>query len=134
MKIMTKSTEIISEDFLKQGHIWVAPVWSYTDNKFKPRPVVIVGNDEANDQLDVLINFVTKTPGRNKYDVEIKYWREAGLNCPSWVRTSKPLTIQKSSLRTEIVERNGVQQPRGYIGKLHDEDLANVIEMCKNIY
>lgn len=131
---MTKSTQITSDDFLKQGHVWVAPVWSYEDQAYKPRPVVIVGNDQANDKIDVVINFITKTKGRNDYDVELIYWREAGLHQSSWVRTSKPLTIRKSDLRTQIIERNGKVQPKGYIGKLHDIDFANVIEQCKLVF
>lgn len=131
---MTKSTEITSEDFFKQGHVWVAPVWSIMDQANKPRPVVIVGNDKANDQLDIVINFVTKTAGRGDYDVKLEHWKAAGLKVESWVRTSKPLTIQKSQLRTEMITRNGVKQPKGYIGKLNDTDLANIIEKCKSIF
>lgn len=130
---MTKSTETISELF-KQGQLWVAPIWDHTLNKFRPRPVVIVGNDKANDTLDIVINFITKTPGRTEYDVELIHWEEAGLDMPSWVRTSKPLTIEKSKLRTDIVERNGVKKPRGYIGELHEVDLANVLEQCRLVF
>lgn len=131
---MTKSTQITSDDFLKQGHVWIAPVWSYTDRKYKARPVVIVGNDESNDRLDVVLNFITSQGSRSDFDVELEYWEAAGLDDPSWVRTSKPLTIMKKQLRTEMIERDGVRQPKGYIGKLEDTDIANVLEMCRRVY
>lgn len=130
---MTKSTKTIS-DLFKQGHVWIAPVWSYTDNKFTPRPVVIVGNDDANDRVGMIINFITKQGARDDFDVEIKHWQQAGLHTPSWARTAKPLTILKSDVKQDIVTRDGIQKPRGYIGQLHEEDLANILERCKMIF
>jgi len=112
----------------------VAPIWSHTDNRFVPRPVVIVGNDKANDKLGMIINFVTKQGARDEFDVELKYWQEAGLKSPSWVRTAKPLTILKSDVKQDVVTKDGVQKPRGYIGKLNDIDLANILEQCKMIF
>ncbi|MGM0837252.1 MAG: type II toxin-antitoxin system PemK/MazF family toxin [Bacillota bacterium] len=131
---MMKNMQITSDDFLGQGQVWIAPVWSYRDKKFKPRPVVIVGNESANDKLDVVLNFITSQVARGDYDVELTFRGEAGLDVPSWVRTAKPFTIQKSQLRTQMIERHGVQQPKGYIGRLNDIDLANVIEMCRLVY
>lgn len=131
---MTKSTQITSEDLLKQGHLWVAPIWSHTDNKFVPRPVVIVGNEKANDKIGLIINFVTKQGARDEFDVKLEHWQVAGLKVESWVRTAKPLTILKSELRQEMVVRDGVEQPKGYIGQLHPDDLANVLEMCRHIF
>lgn len=128
---MTKSTQTTSDDLLKQGHLWVAPVWSHTDNKYVPRPVVIVGNEKSNDKIGVIINFVTKQGARDEFDVELKHWKSAGLKVESWVRTAKPLTILKSDLKQDIVEKNGITKPRGYIGQLHEEDLVNVLEMCR---
>jgi mRNA interferase MazF len=130
---MTTSTKILSEDVMKQGHLWVAPV-AVTDGPKKPRPIVVVGRDDANDTLDIVINFITKHTDRSDYDVELKYWKEAGLNQPSWVRTAKPLTIEKSKLNTTMVMKNGVLRPKGYIGELHETDLANVLEMCRAVY
>jgi mRNA-degrading endonuclease toxin of MazEF toxin-antitoxin module len=131
---MTKSIKITSDDTLKQGHLWVAPIWSYTDKKFVPRPVVIVGNDKANDKIGLIINFITKQGARDEFDVELKHWHSAGLKVKSWVRTSKPLTILKTDLRQDLIMKNGVEQPKGYIGELHEEDLANVLEMCRHIF
>lgn len=131
---MTTSMRTSSEDFFEQGDVWVAPVWAVKDNRFKPRPVVIVGNDKVNDAVDVVANFITTQGSRGDYDVEIIHWQKAGLNDPSWARTSKPITVAKSQLRTEMITRDGVQKPRGYIGKLDDIDLANILEMCKAVF
>jgi mRNA interferase MazF len=125
---MTKNTGILFDSgfdleiLLKQGHLWVAPIWNHVAAKFTPRPIVIVGNEDANDKIGLIINFVTKQDPRDKFDVPIEFWEVAGLNCPSWVRTAKPTTIE------------GVIRPRGYIGKLHDHDLEKIIAMCKNIF
>lgn len=81
---MTKSTRITSDDLVKQGHVWIAPVWSHTDRRFKPRPVLIVGNDSANDKLDLVLNFVTSQGVRNDFDAELEYWAEASLDEESW--------------------------------------------------
>lgn len=131
---MTKSTKTTSDDFLKQGHLWAAPIWSHTENKFVGRPVVIVGNDKANDKIGMIINFITKQGARDDFDVKLVYWQEAGLKVQSWVRTAKPLTLLKSDLKKEMIVKNGVRQPKGYIGELHPEDLANVLEMCRHIF
>lgn len=137
---MTRSTKITfdegyePENLLKQGHVWVAPVWSHTEGKNVPRPIVITGNDSANDKIGMIINFVTRTDARDEFDVEIVHWRQAGLNEPSFVRTAKPTTILKSDLKQTPVNRDGVIRPKGYIGKLHQDDLAKVLASCKNIF
>lgn len=52
--------------------------------KWKRRPVVIVSNDNVVVELDHLIATVTSQHTRNKFDVAIEYWEEAGLiNLPS---------------------------------------------------
>jgi mRNA-degrading endonuclease toxin of MazEF toxin-antitoxin module len=130
---MTMNTQILSKDVMKQGHLWVARV-AVTEGPKKPRPVVIVGNDKVNDTLDIIVDFITKHSDRSEYDVELKYWKEAGLTQPSWVRTSKPITVEQQIIDTTMVMKAGVLRPKGYIGKLHDEDLANVLEMCKLIF
>lgn len=131
---MTTSTKTTSSFDFKQGQIWVAPIWSHTENKTVPRPVVIVGNDKANDKIGLVINFVTKQGSRNEFDVELKHWAQAGLKVKSWVRTAKPITILKSEIKRDLVMRDGVEKPRGYVGELHKDDLAMIIEMCKAVY
>ncbi|WP_165789977.1 MULTISPECIES: hypothetical protein [unclassified Paenibacillus] len=71
----------------------------------------------------MIITFVTRTDARNEFDVEIKYWQQAGLKSPSQVRTSKPTTILKSEVKQDPVRKNRIIVPRGFIGKLHKEDL-----------
>lgn len=122
------------ENLIKQGSLWVAPIWSHTDNKNVPRPILIVGNDHANDKIGMIINFVTRTDARTEFDVEIKYWQQAGLKSPSQVRTSKPTTILKSEVKQDPVRKNGIIVPRGFIGKLHKEDLENVLTLCRDLF
>lgn len=128
------STTFNPDEFLKQGHIWVAPVWNHKQGRFTPRPVVLVGNDEAHDAVGLIINFITTQGARDRFDVPVEYWRESGLDDPSWMRTAKPTTIVKLDLRRDPVSRDGVIKPKGYIGKLHNDDLAKVLTMCKSIF
>lgn len=133
MTINIETTSNLNPE-LKQGHVWVTPIWQDREQTFKPRPIVIVGNEEANDALYLVINFITSYGQRDRFDVEIKHWAYAGLDQSSWVRTSKIQTILRRKINTALVERNGILQPRGYIGKLYDEDLVNVLEMCKHVF
>jgi mRNA interferase MazF len=121
-------------DLLKQGHVWIAPILNHTTGKAEPRPVIIVGNDKANDTIGLIINFVTKQGARDQFDIPVEHWDEAGLDCMSWVRTAKPLTILKNQLKRDLVDRNGVMKPRGYIGKMNEDDLEKVLASCKSIY
>jgi hypothetical protein len=65
--------------------------------------MTVLMTELENDRVGVVIDFITKTPARNDFDDELQYWQEAGLKVPSWVRTSKPLTILKRELRTQIM-------------------------------
>jgi len=133
---MTSNTRTTSnpESLMTQGHIWVAPVWNHKKSVFQPRPILIVGNSDSNDTIGLVVNFITKQPPRDKFDVTIEYWKESGLVEPSWVRTAKPLSILRNELSQDIVERNGERRPKGYIGKMHDHDLERVIATCKEVF
>jgi len=79
----------------------------------KRRPVVIV-SDGLGIDIDVNIARITSSGKRNKFDVEITYWEEAGLDKPSVVRCSKINTIKPGKRMTKV-------------GELQDEDLENVL-------
>ena len=80
----------------------------------KKRPVVIVNNGLGID-IDVSVARVTSKSKRNQFDIELKYWQEAGLNKPSVVRCSKINTIPAGR---ELLR----------IGHLHPEDLMAIRE------
>jgi mRNA interferase MazF len=117
-----------------QGHIWVTPVWNNTENRNTPRPIVIVGNEQANNTLALIVNFITKQEPRDQFDIPLDYWQEAGLTVASFVRTAKPFTLLRKDLRQQPTDRNGLSVPRGYVGELHPHDLNKVITACKHIY
>jgi len=92
----------------------IGEVWWY-DIGTKTRPVVIIDEGDVLTEVDITISNVTSQKARGKYDVELKYWQEAGLKKPSVVRCGKLTTIENFKLKRSI-------------GKLHPEDLFAVLE------
>ncbi|MCF8567671.1 type II toxin-antitoxin system PemK/MazF family toxin [Alicyclobacillus tolerans] len=106
---------------LKQGEVYLADVYFSATNQYKRRPVIIVSNERAIDLVDVMTAPVTSQRARNEFDVDIEKWREAGLAYPSIARTAKLLTIDQSKLLRKL-------------GDLDDNDLANVLEKCRQLF
>lgn len=104
----------------KQGEVWLCKVYWGDKGLNKIRPIVIVNNDQALD-IDVVAAPITTQGPRNEFDVELKFWKEAGLASPSYVRTSKPLTVPGTF-------------PIKKLGSLHQDDLVNVIAACKKVF
>lgn len=86
----------------------------------KQRPVIIVANELALD-IDVIIAPVTSQQPRNKFDVVLEYWSEAGLLKPSVARTSKIISVHGS----ELIR---------HLGALHNHDLERVLHMCRKLF
>ncbi|PWA11209.1 hypothetical protein DCC39_09555 [Pueribacillus theae] len=105
---------------VKQGDVWLADVVFKGTRQTKQRPVIIVGNELALD-VDVIIAPVTSQQPRNKFDVVLEYWEEAGLLKPSTARTSKIISIHGSELKR-------------HLGVLHNHDLERVLHMCRNLF
>ncbi len=105
---------------MKQGDVWLANVYFKDKHQFKRLPVIIVANEMALD-IDVIIAPVTSHLPRNKYDVVLEYWEEAGLLKPSVARTSKIISIHGS----ELISR---------LGTLNEHDLSKVLHTCKELF
>ena len=67
-------------------------------------------NDGIGIDIDVNILRVTTKIPRNEFDVQLKYWKEAGLKRPSTVRCTKINTIKPGKTMIKV-------------GRLHPEDL-----------
>ena len=65
--------------------------------------------------------FLTSQQARNSFDISIERWKEAGLEKPSVVRTSKPGTYHRQRLLKRL-------------GALHESELANVLSVCQTIF
>lgn len=104
----------------KQGGVWLADVLFRGSRQTKQRPVVIVGNELAL-EIDVIIAPVTSQKPKNQFDIVLEYWKEAGLLKPSVVRTSKITSIHGTELKR-------------HLGELHNYDLENVLNMCKELF
>jgi len=98
----------------------VADVCFKGTHQIKQRPVISVGNELALD-VDVIIAPVISQKSRNKFDVILEYWKEAGLLKPSVARTSKITSIHGSELKR-------------YLGDLHNHDPESVLNMCKSLF
>lgn len=119
--IMRRMTFTMSnEKKINQGDVWLADVVFKGTPQTKQRPVIIVGNELALD-IDVIIAPVTSQQPRNKFDVVIEYWEEAGLLKPSVARTSKIISVHGSELKR-------------LLGVLHNHDLERVLHMCRSLF
>ena len=99
----------------RRGEVWLVE----TDNK--RRPVLIVDKETMIVEIDRVVATVTSQSSRNEYDIVLKYWQEAGLDKPSIVRCSKLNTIHHNELIFKI-------------GKLHDDDLSNVLGKIRDFF
>jgi mRNA interferase MazF len=105
---------------MKQGDVWLANVFFKDKLHYKQRPVIIVGNELALD-VDVIIAPVTSQVQRNKFDVVLEYWEDAGLLKPSIARTSKIISIHG----TELISK---------LGTLNEHDLKTVLRTCRQLF
>lgn len=94
----------------------IGSICLYNNNE-KTRPFIIINNGLGVD-LDITALVVTTRKPRNRFDVELKHWKEAGLSKPSIARTSK--------LHTIIPGESLV-----LIGKLQKEDFIEVSNKVK---
>ena len=95
----------------KFGEVWVALEGT------KSRPVLIYNNGITID-IDLGIARITTQKTTNPFDVEIKRWKEANLNQPSYVRCSKLSNIPDYKFDYKI-------------GEMHPDDLLIVREKIK---
>lgn len=95
-----------------RGDVYFA-LYPYDDDldKNKPRPVIVLDEEK----LEVLVVKVTSQEKKDNDDLDIIYWKEAGLNKPSVARVSKTITI---------AEKDMIH----FIGKIHDDDMINILE------
>lgn len=100
----------------KRGEIWLAK-----DENGKSRPYVIISSDteETVAELDHTLLRITSQQPRNKYDVIIEEWEEAGLLKQSVVRCSKIRTINAKNLYFPV-------------GRMTVTDFENVVEALKS--
>lgn len=80
----------------KIGDIWIAFEGT------KRRPVLIVNEGFEVVDTDLEIARVTSQPPKDEYDIELKHWKEAGLNSPSVVRCSKIKIVEPENLKYKI--------------------------------
>ena len=102
----------------KKGEIYIAKVRFSDDSTVKIRPLLVVFVEQSDD--DVVGIFITSQSARTVFDVSISAWREAGLEKPSIVRTSKPGTYHQSRLLKKI-------------GELDEKDLKKVLATFREL-
>lgn len=135
---MTSSMETTSnfDPAFEQQHIWVAPMWQDREQSRKPRPVLIIGR-AANDEYDIVVSVITsqqKWEKKDEFTIPIKHWQYAGLKDESWVRISKIATVSRRVIKQDTIVREGRETPRGYIGKMHDDDFKKVQEKLAKLF
>ncbi|MBQ6335296.1 MAG: type II toxin-antitoxin system PemK/MazF family toxin [Erysipelotrichaceae bacterium] len=83
---------------INKYEIWYANVRFEDSYEIKERPVLII-NDLA---YFVTAYKMTGTYREGDKEVPVKYWQEAGLSKPTYIRISKPLRLEKTDLTRKI--------------------------------
>lgn len=96
-------------------------VWKAKDNTGKIRPFVIVSSDTLVAEVDHTIAKVTTHEARNRFDVTLENWEQAGLERPSVVRCSKLNTIHNATLIHKM-------------GTLEESDFDKVLETIRSYF
>ncbi len=87
----------------------------------KHRPVLIISDQLIGIDVDVLVSRVTSQQIRNRFDIKINHWREAGLNKESVVRCSKITHVNYMNLIRKI-------------GELHADDMILVRKALAELF
>ena len=83
MESLSGQTKAITR--VSKGEVWIA----YDERSDKKRPFVIMSDELSGIDIDVAATPTTTANKRNKFDVTIEFWKEAGLDKPCVARCSK---------------------------------------------
>ncbi|WP_418302347.1 type II toxin-antitoxin system PemK/MazF family toxin [Lysinibacillus fusiformis] len=85
----------------KTGEVWYGdyPKEENPSEIMKNRPCIILDFDE--DNQEVMVIKLTRTPPRDLYDYELKHWAECGLKSATTARISKISNIDYSDLHNK---------------------------------
>ncbi|MCL2361605.1 MAG: type II toxin-antitoxin system PemK/MazF family toxin [Defluviitaleaceae bacterium] len=100
-----------------KGEIWLA----YDDKSNKVRPFLIVADQLSGVEIDVSVAPSTTAKPRNAFDIDIEFWKEAGLIEPSVVCSSKVHLINHVQLKRKV-------------GKLDERDMIRVNEAMRRYF
>lgn len=102
---------------IKPWDVWWAYVKFDDSPEIKRRPVVVLQTGE----IVIVALKVTSHEERNTYgDIDITYWKAAGLSKPSTVRASFLLELEHGAFD-------------GKIGELHPLDRRNIIKVLHEL-
>lgn len=99
---------------VSKGEVWLA----FDDHSIKKRPFIIMSDKLSGIDVDVTATPTTSKKVRNEFDIEIEYWKEAGLNEPSIARCSKIHVFNYLQLIRKL-------------GKMHENDMVKINESIK---
>lgn len=104
------------EDVDVKDIVYVGYPYEEDPSIIKKRPALIIGKDDEN--LQVVVVKITKTPPRNSYDYEIVDWVKANLKMQSTARASRIQLIGYA----DIIRK---------IGTMEDEDYNAVLKLVE---
>lgn len=105
---------------LSPGDVVVA-LFCYSDlSGAKYRPALVVSTEEFNKETGHLVlAAISRKPVRERYDLLLERWKEAGLRLPSKVRVGRLLTVE-----ARLVKK---------IGTLPPEEVAKVTSVLREV-
>lgn len=105
---------------LKPGDI-IVTMFTYSDlSGAKIRPALVVSKEGYNKYGSVIVAVISSRPVRNKYEIPIENWQEAGLHFSSKLCVGKLMTVNIGLVKV--------------IGALLPNDLDNAREMMDKIF
>ena len=97
-----------------KGEVWYA----YDEKSTKIRPFLIISEELSGIEVDISVVPTTTQEKRNPFDIDIEFWKEAGLSKPSTARCSKIHYISHMFLKRKL-------------GSLDERDLEKVNEAMR---
>ena len=112
MENSSKCRRGVTETF--KGEVWLA----YDKKSKKARPFLVMSEELTGVDVDITVAPTTTHEKRNKFDIDIEFWEEAGLTGPSVARCSKIHYIHYIQLIRKL-------------GRLNEKDLLRVNDVVR---
>jgi len=100
-----------------KGDVWIV----YDGKSKKLRPFIVLSDELSGIEIDISVAPATTHEKRNRFDIEIERWKEAGLNEPSIARCSKVTYVYHRLFRKKL-------------GTVHESDMRTIEDALRKFF